>query len=143
MLRSDFLVSAKGGFLEYISKDGEVLAQVAVPAGKVSARDYVELFPEADKIVANGVAVWSPSHRMAAQVHPALRESGANPDFQPNQAEYDARRMRQLERQMYERTNALERMMANLASAQVMPQGPGLPAAPAPTPPADGGEVVE
>jgi hypothetical protein len=82
LIRNSWLVSAKGGTLEYVAEGGEVLFDVAVPPGKVSANEYLELCPDGVEVqVTEGLAVIWPKVAVAAQAFPDATESGANPDF--------------------------------------------------------------
>ena len=55
------IVSHKGGVLDYVTPDGEVLASVLVPPGLHRARPYFEATPEGAMLqVGDGLVVMGP-----------------------------------------------------------------------------------
>jgi hypothetical protein len=137
------LVSANGGTLDYVSADGELLFSVAVPAGRISASEYLEICPSGAKIeIATGLAAVQPKNRLAIQRPENLTDSGANPDFQPTSADRLQRQMRLAMSQMQADQRRLDARFAALAQIERMPQA--AVAAPVGTQePQTGGEVVE
>lgn len=94
--RKTLFVSDGGGTLDFVSDDGEVLASVAVPAGRVSALPYLDLVPLGATLqVASGVAVIRPPHRIGIQKYgDGSHDSGANPDYRPTAASRMEKEMR-------------------------------------------------
>lgn len=139
------LVSAKGGTLDYVTPDGEILFSVAVPAGVVPAGEYLDLCPEGAEVqIADGLVALQPKTRLAIQAPDTLTDSGANPDYQPTSADRMQRQMRLTLAQMQADQKRLDARLAALSQIERIPQGPA--AAPAAADPANGeagGEVVE
>lgn len=127
-----FLVSAKGGTLDYVAPDGEILFSVAVPPGRVSAREYLELLPEGCEIqIADGLAVVNPRHGYGVQSYgEGSHDSGANPDFRPTSASRFENEMRLTLNKIQAQTARLEARERALAAIERMPTAP----APAPEP---------
>jgi hypothetical protein len=94
IIRNSRLVSAKGGLIDYVSSDGELLMQVAVPPGNQSANEYLDLCPDdCEMQVSKGLVVIYPRSHVAAQRNPLALESSANPDFISTGAAAEHRRM--------------------------------------------------
>jgi hypothetical protein len=94
IIRNSRLVSAKGGLIDYVSADGELLMQVAVPPGNQSANEYLDLCPDdCEMQVSKGLAVIYPRSHVAVQANPLALESSANPDFISTGAAAEHRRM--------------------------------------------------
>lgn len=127
--KSVFL-SAAGGVLDFVSQEGELLASVAVPPGRVPARDYLDLLPEGAALeVSEGLAVVQPRSGLGVQRYgDGSHHSGANPDFRPTSASRNEREMRLTLARMQSATARLEARAAALASIEVIPTAP----APAP-----------
>lgn len=108
------LVSAKGGTIDIVSAEGEWLASVGVPAGRVQARDYFDLLPlGAHFEVSEGLAAIQP--RSAAVVTGYGRkavQTDANPDFQPTQVSELERHMRATLTHMQQVSTRMERREA-------------------------------
>jgi hypothetical protein len=126
-----FLVSAKGGTVDYVAPDGEFLFSVAVPAGRISAREYLDLLPDGCSIeVADGLAVVNPRSGYGVQAYgPGSHDTGANPDFQPTSASRMEMEMRLTLNRMQAQTARLEARERALASIERIPTPPA-PAAP-------------
>ena len=109
-------VSAAGGVLDFVSQDGELLASIAVPAGRVPARDYLDLLPEGASVeVSEGLAVLQPRSFFGVQHYgEGARESGANPDFRPTSASRNELEMRLTLSRMQAATSRLEARAAAL-----------------------------
>lgn len=141
-LRS-FLVSAHGGTLDYVSPYGEILYSVAVPPGRIPAREYLDLVPEGGRIeVADGLAVVNPRSWAGVQPYGAgSHDTGANPDFRPTSASRMEMEMRLTLNKMQAATSRIEARERALALVERIPPA----AAPAPVPVASEGEpsVVE
>jgi hypothetical protein len=94
IIRNSRLVSAKGGVIDYVSSDGELLMQVAVPPGNQSANEYLDLCPDdCEMQVSKGLAVIYPRSQVAVQANPLALESSANPDFISTGVAAEHRRM--------------------------------------------------
>lgn len=127
--RASVLVSEKGGTLDFI-RDGEVLATIAVPAGRVRASQYLDLVPEGATVeIGAGLVAFQPRHRIGVQSYGAgSHDSGANPDFRPTSASRMEKEMRLTLAKMQAataRVEARERALSKLER---------VPAAPAPAP---------
>lgn len=129
------LVSAKGGRIEYVSPDGELLRAVDVPPGIVSALQYLQLAPEgATMEIAEGIEVVSPRSSVGIQEYgEGAFESGANPDFRPTSASTQALRMELGMRRLQALSDTAERRLSALMNMERIPQNP----APSPAPEAD------
>lgn len=136
------LVSAQGGVLDYVSADGELLFNVAVPPGLVDARPYVRICPPGASIqVAEGLYAAPPRSGAGVQSYgPGSHSSGANPDFQPNSAARQENELRVLLAKMQASTRRLEAREAALASVQRIPTAP---AQAAPVEPSKGEAAIE
>lgn len=119
------LVSARGGILEYISEDGEVLFEIAVPPGKVSASEFVALCPEGARVeVGEGLAAIEPRSRLGFQAAELATESGANPDFEPTSADRLQRQMRLTMAQMQADQRRIDARLAALSQIERVPMAP-------------------
>ncbi|ARC88801.1 hypothetical protein [Rhodovulum sp. MB263] len=123
--RKTRLVSANGGTLDIVSHDGEILGQIAVPAGAVPAAQYLGLVPEGCHLeVADGLAALNPRHRIGIQPHPHARETGANPDYVPTSATRLEREMRLTLARMQTATKRVEARERALSAIERVPQAP-------------------
>jgi hypothetical protein len=94
IIRNSRLVSAKGGVIDYVSSDGELLMQVSVPPGNQSANEYLDLCPDGCEMqVSKGLVVIYPRSQVAVQANPLALESSANPDFISTGVAAEHRRM--------------------------------------------------
>lgn len=120
MRASDVFVSAQGGTIEWLSEDGEVLASVPVPAGFVSARDYLGFAPDADQIqLSPGLSLVSRPRFSGIQKYGVgSHYSGANPDFRPASATRLEREMRLTLSRMQQATSRVEARERQLAKVQ-------------------------
>lgn len=140
------LVSAKGGQLDFVSPDGELLMSVAVPPGIVSAREFFEIAPEGCEVqVSDGIAVRQPRAGYGFQSSDRHAESGANPDFQPTHADRLQRQMRLQLAHMQAQQKTLDAKVRALTSIERVPQAPAVAPDPAAQALPDTGEnpVVE
>lgn len=139
-----FLVSANGGHLDCISRDGELLFQIKVPAGRVRASHYLDLIPDGATLeVADGLAAFQP--RSAVGIQPygkGSHECGANPDYQPTSADRASREMRLMLNQVRAEQRTLEARLRAFQSVQRIPTAPAVEPAPA-LEAREGGPVVE
>lgn len=146
------VLSEKGGSLHFV-RDGEVLASVAIPAGRVSLRPYAELAPEGASIALDpGLVPLQPRKRGRAQKYgKGSHESGANPDFRPTSASRLEKEMRLTMAKMQATQRSVEARLRALQKIEIMPRGPGLDQpvieaeppkdpAPSPLPPASSGQ---
>ena len=127
------LVSDKGGFLD-ILRDGEVLASVSIPPGRVMARDYLDLVPEGATLEpSEGIAAIEPRSLISSQNYGELAaHSGANPDFRPTSASRFEKEMRLMVGKMQANNRGLEAKLKALSSIDRIPQSPVIePVAPA------------
>lgn len=121
------LVSAKGGELDYVAPDGEILFSVAVPAGRVDARMYTELAPEGVEVqVATGDLVEIPPRSYAVRAKGDRYQSGANPDFQPERLSDGERMIRHQLAVLTARVNETRAIALQKAAARVerVPEAP-------------------
>lgn len=103
--RNAFLVSAKGGVIDYVTSEGETLLSVAVPPGRVAAAEYLDICPDgAEPQVSKGLAVQWPRNLSSLTVSPRHLDSGANPDFEPSSAEAQQRRLAIMVNRLAEQT---------------------------------------
>jgi hypothetical protein len=140
--RESVFLSASGGVLDIV-QDGEVLASVSVPAGRVSAREYVELLPYGAELhVAEGLAVVQP-RRIGGIQHlgAAAYDSGANPDYKPTPSSRLEAEMRLTLRQMQAETKRVEARRRALDALDVIPKAPE-PAQAGEAPAPEGDDVV-
>lgn len=139
--RESVFLSAKGGSLDFVL-EGEIIASVAVPAGRVSAAEYVDLLPfGAELHVADGLAVVQPRRLGGRQPYgDGSHDSGANPDYRPTSSTRLEMEMRLTLRQMQAQAKRIEARERALQSIERVPSAP--PAAPAPAP-ADDVPVIE
>lgn len=124
--RKTFLVSATGGTLDYASADGEILFSVAVPPGKISAREYLDLIPPGGHIqIADGLVAVNPRSAYGLQAYgPGSHETGANPDFVPTSASRMEKEMRLMLNRMTAATNRVEARERQLATIERVPRAP-------------------
>ncbi|MDR7126626.1 hypothetical protein [Pseudotabrizicola sp. 4114] len=118
------IVSAKGGTLDFVSLEGELLASIAIPAGMHYAKDYLELVPAGATVeLSEGLVALDPPHRCASQPYSPDGEevSGANPDFQPTSARRNELEMRLLLSRMGASTKRLEAREKALAVIERIP----------------------
>lgn len=138
-LRSSF-VSAKGGVLDFVSPDGEILLSVSVPPGIVPAREYLELCPDGAEVqLSKGLAVVAPRKGYGVQTHDKRCDSGANPDFQPTSADRLQRQMRMMVNQVQAQSKALDARMKAFEKVQRVPAADSVEL---PEPKDEGGDVV-
>lgn len=118
------LVSAKGGQLDFV-RDGEVLASVVVPPGRVPVSDYLDLVPDGAEVqVSGGLVPLTPAPRVGIQRHDMSLESGANPDYQPTSATRLEMQMRVAVNHMAAATSELEARMRALDVIERVPRAP-------------------
>lgn len=117
-------LSAKGGVLRML-RDGELLAEVAIPSGRVSARPYMADLAVGAFYEADGLAVVQLRSLIASQdFGDVATHSGANPDFQPTSATRVELEMRQMLAQMAARDESREARIRHLESVERIPVNP-------------------
>jgi hypothetical protein len=120
------IVSARGGILDYVDQDGQLLFSVSVPAGVHVAREYLDLAPSGVSVqIAEGDLVHLPPRNWASvQAAQIEVESGANPDFQPTSADRLQRQMRHALALMQSEQKTLHARLERLAAIERMPTAP-------------------
>lgn len=135
--RESVFLSAHGGTIEFV-QDGEVLASVAVPAGRVAAAEYVDLLPFGAEIqVVDGLAVVQPRRLGGRQPYgEGSHDSGANPDFVPTSSTRFETEMRLQMRKLQADQRRVEARAAQLDKLreQLVPKAPEPAPAPSPAP---------
>lgn len=121
-----FLCSASGGTLDYVSPQGEVLFSVFVPAGRISAREYLDLVPDGCTVeVSDGLAVVMPRSNVGIQPYGAgSHDSGANPDFKPTSASRMESEMRLSINRMNQASQRLEARARAFEGIERIPLAP-------------------
>jgi hypothetical protein len=126
--RNDMFFSRDGGVIDFVSKDGEVLVSVGVPAGVQAARQYLDALPHGAHIeVVEGLAVIPKNGRawFGSQRSPLSHESGANPDFVPTSASSINLQMQQLMRQMQAKDKRISARLRALEGIERIPVAVG------------------
>lgn len=127
------LLSDRGGTLDMVSSEGEVVASIYIPPGRIRASQYTDLVPEGGHLeVAEGIVAFHPRSGVTTQRGRDYYESGANPDFQATNATRDARALRVAVARMHAATNKLEARARSLERLAEMPTNPLLVEPPAP-----------
>lgn len=118
--------SASGGSLSVVDADGVVIATLPVSAGRVSARQYLDLIPEGATIEAGkGLHIVQPRHRIGVQPYgQGSHESGANPDFKPTSASRLEREMRVQLNRLKATNDVAERRIRQLEKIERIPIAP-------------------
>ncbi len=94
IIRNSRLVSAKGGQIDFVSSEGELLMTVSVPPGNQPANEYLDLCPDdCEMQVSKGLVVVHPRSHVVVQRNPLANESSANPDYISTGAAAEHRRM--------------------------------------------------
>lgn len=122
MLRNSKLASAKGGVLDVVSPQGEVLISVAVPPGLVDAAPYFDMADGVGEVqISAGLVEIAPKGGFTVcEPHPAFGESGANPDFVPS-SDQSAALARMVE-QLRVKSDHLERRVRAFGAIERVPQ---------------------
>ena len=95
ILLNSIFVSASGGTFDVLGPDGEVLATLGVPAGRVGAAQYLDLIPTGGGVDCGAdLALVEPASIGAVIRGLDYYDSGANPDFQPSSADLMQRQLR-------------------------------------------------
>lgn len=120
-----FFVSAKGGTLDFLTEDGELLMQVAVPPGRVGVREYLELCPQGAEVqISKGLVAVPPKGGYGVQVHPEAHETAADPDWQPTSADPMQRKLMMVVDKLARDNASLNRKVAALDAARANPVQP-------------------
>lgn len=119
-------VSDGGGQLDIVAADGEVLAAVAVPAGRVHALPYLSLLPHGATLQpTSGIAVIRLPHRVGIQRYGAgSHDSGANPDYRPTTATRMEREMRLTMRRLQASESRVNAKLRALEKIEHVPDAP-------------------
>lgn len=119
---TDTLVSANGGTLE-ILRDGELVAQVAVPAGAHVARDFIAFVPPDCEIqVGDGLAVFAAKGGYHRQRYgEGSHETAANPSFEPTSASRLQAQLDQGLKRLATVENRVEAKLRALNTVEVIP----------------------
>ena len=119
---TDTLVSAKGGTLD-ILRDGEVVAQVAVPAGAHAARDFIAFVPPDCEIqVGDGLAVFAAKPGFHRQRYgEGSHKTAANPTFEPTSASRLQAQLDQGLKRLASVENRVEAKLKALKAVDVIP----------------------
>jgi hypothetical protein len=121
---SSVLLSSGGGSLDMLV-DGEIVASIAIPAGRVLAAEYMPLLPEGAWYEADGLAVLEPRRLISSQTFGAAAyDSGANPDFRPTTTSRFEREMRVMVSTMAANNRGLEAKVRALESIERIPRAP-------------------
>lgn len=119
------LCSARGGVLDIVDANGEILAEIAVPAGAVLAAEYLGLVPPGCFLqIGEGLAALNPPSALGVFQHDEHNRTGANPDWQPTSASRFEREMRLMLSKVASRTDRLEARERQLATIQRVPTAP-------------------
>lgn len=108
------LVSSDGGTIDVVAADGEVLASIGIPPGRVQAADYFDILPPGAHFeVSKGLAAMQPRSGVVKTGYgrDAIL-TDANPDFQPTQVSEMERQMRAAMSHMMQVSTRLERREA-------------------------------
>lgn len=127
--------SAAGGVLE-VFRDGELVAEIAVPPGIHRARQFLAGVPPGFEIqVAKGLSVFAPKSGYGRQKYgPGSHESAANPSFEPTSA---SRLQAQLDQGLKRLATVESRVEAKLRAfkaVEVIPTAPTTAPTPVPAP---------
>lgn len=124
--RNTLFVSDEGGWLDIVSGDGELLAAVAVPAGRVSALPYLELVPIGASLqVSEGLALIQRPHRIGIQRYgEGSHDSGANPHYRPTSASRFEREIRVTISRLQAQEKRVDSRLKALAAVERIPKAP-------------------
>lgn len=135
---SNKFLSAKGGTMTAIDRDGAILWDVAIPPGMVDATPFLELLGPGEVYRLEAVTLVAPKVRYAVGTHPDREETGANPDFHPTLATENEIFMRNMVKAVQVQNDNMAKMLAAITKQDVIPQAPAVPGADDPA-----GAVVE
>ena len=121
--------SAKGGTLDVL-RDGEIVAQIAVPPGIHRARQFLAQVPPGFEIqVGDGLAVFAPKSGYGRQPYgPGSHETAANPDFEPTSATRLQAQLDQGLKRLASVENRVEAKLKALKQVEVIPSPVAAPA---------------
>ncbi|MDZ4393445.1 hypothetical protein, partial [Cypionkella sp.] len=118
------LLSALGGTIEMV-RDGEVLAAISIPPGRVPIADYMPLLPDGAWYETNDLAVIQPRSLISSQTFgDVAMQSGANPDFKPTTASRFEAETRQMIAGMLAQQRGLAAKVRAYESIERIPQNP-------------------
>lgn len=123
---NSFFLSVAGGVLDFLTADGEVAYSVAVPPGRVAARDYFDIVPDGGEMrVAEGLSLVQPKSGFGmVPKQESHHESAVNPDFQVTSATRMEREMRLTLARMNAASSRLEARERALSRIERMPTAP-------------------
>ncbi len=124
--KNTVFVSSSGGVLDFVSDEGELLASIAVPPGRVPASDYLDLVPDGASIqLSEGLAALTPRLLSGFQDFGSQAfVSGANPDWKPTSASRHEKEMRLMLNRMAALSDRVERRAAALDTIERIPTNP-------------------
>ena len=119
------LFSEAGGSLDVVH-DGEVMATIWVPPGRVSATDYLDFVPQGAELqVGRDLVALQPRSRSGIQPFgKGSHDSGANPDFKPTSASRVEREMRLMMSKMQAQSAHFEALQLALDKVERIPNAP-------------------
>lgn len=114
--------SAKGGTLDVL-REGEIVAQIAVPPGLHKARRFVADIPPGFEVqVGEGLAVFAPKSGYGRQPYgEGSHETAANPSFEPTSASRLQAQLDQGLRRLATVESRVERKLKALQAVEVIP----------------------
>ncbi|VDC31844.1 hypothetical protein [Pseudogemmobacter humi] len=118
--RKAVFLSVDGGRIDFVSDEGELMASVAIPPGRVDAAPYLDLNICGCTPQVLGVAVVNPPSAYGRQA-PYPVESGANPDFQPTPVSALEGETRLMLRKLQMQSKRLDARMAAMQSVEHIP----------------------
>lgn len=124
--RKTLLVSAKGGTVDYVNAEGEVLFSLPVPPGRVNAAEFLDLCPEGAEvqISGDGLVAIQPKGWASVQTVETHGDSGANPDYQPTSVDRLQRQMMQTVAQLAAQNRTMAARMAAFEKVERIPDAP-------------------
>ena len=122
---SSIVAPAGGAVLDYVSPDGEVVGHFAVPAGRHSASQWLNLVePGYSLEVGKDAVCFQRRAGVSLTAHPEALASDANPDFRPTSASRLEREMRAEIASMKGLRKKIEARERALASVELVEQIP-------------------
>ena len=114
--------SAKGGTLDVL-RDGEIVAQIAVPPGLHKARRFLADIPPGFVVqVGEGLAVFAPKSGYGRQPYgEGSHDTAANPSFEPTSASRLQAQLDQGLRRLATVESRVERKLKALQAVEVIP----------------------
>lgn len=128
ILLNSLFVSALGGTFDILSDQGEVLATLGVPAGRIGAAQYLDLIPNGGGIdCGDGLALVEPASIGSVIFGNDYYDSGANPDFVPSSADQMQRHLRVMVAHLQQRADeTIDARLRALDNIERIPKAPEL-----------------